>query len=183
MIRIEEALQQVERLYRSVTGRSFETLRNETRTPVDATLAQQTFENRVDQLLHTLQDPAITPQLAPWTPAMSVWESARSLSIRIDLPGVKKENIDISVRNGLLTITGLRQSFREENQGDHRQDEIFQSRVLETRAGHFQRSIVLPLGTIATQVDSHLADGVLEITLPKDGNITGTAEEQKSSLQ
>jgi len=93
-------------------------------------------------------------------PRLDVVERNGEFVVRAELPGVRKEDIDISVENGVLTITAESRSESEEKDGD---------RVIrqERRYGKFVRSLRLGKAIDEKQVKAGYKDGVLELTLPK----------------
>lgn len=103
--------------------------------------------------------PALAAQ-AVWTPAIEVFERGNELVVRADLPGLKREDVNVEVDNGVLTISGERRSEYEEEspEGFYRSERIY---------GVFSRSIPLPEGVKEDQVKATFQDGVLEVTIPK----------------
>src|SRR5579871_2814561 len=88
-------------------------------------------------------------------PALDVYESAERYELRLDVPGVAKENLNIHLENDTLTIRGTRQSATE---GRARS---------ERWSGTFERTLSLPDGVDATRIDASVKDGVLTVFLPK----------------
>jgi HSP20 family protein len=93
-----------------------------------------------------------------WTPALDVYQNNDNVVAMIELPGMKKEEIEISLHDGMLTISGERKS--ESAQGD-RADRS------ERLIGKFRRSITLPTRIDANNVSASYKDGILTVTLPK----------------
>lgn len=93
-----------------------------------------------------------------WSPQVELFERGNDLVVRADLPGVKKEDLNIEVQDDVLMISGERQSEQEENRGG-----FYRS---ERSYGNFYRSIPLPHEVRADQVNASFRDGVLEVTLP-----------------
>ena len=94
-----------------------------------------------------------------FTPTVNTREDKDAYSIEVDLPGVKKEDVDISIDKNVLTIKGKRE-VREEVQ----EDDYYR---VESRYGTFSRSFTLPEKVDVDNVKAHTEDGVLEITIPK----------------
>ena len=91
-------------------------------------------------------------------PHIEVEQRGSDLVVRADLPGLKAEDINISVERGVLTISGeRRQENREEQEGFIRS---------EISYGTFYRAIPLPQGADENRVAATFRDGVLEITIP-----------------
>ena len=97
--------------------------------------------------------------LSGWSPVLDVFEEKDEFFVVCELPGMKKEDIDISLREGVLTVSGERKREHEVKEG-----ETFRS---ERYFGKFQRSITLPHPVDATKVRATYKDGILAVTLPK----------------
>ena len=93
-----------------------------------------------------------------WSPALDLHESGDHFVAVIELPGMRKEDIDISLHDGTLTISGERK--RESNNGETAQR-------TERYVGTFRRSITLPTRVDAGKVSATYQDGILKVTLPK----------------
>ena len=96
-------------------------------------------------------------QLAQWAPAVDVLTKDDNLVIRAELPGLKQEDVDITLQNGVLTISGEHKVDQEEERGNYH--------VRERRYGSFHRSMTLPEGTDESKVHARFEDGVLEVTV------------------
>lgn len=94
-----------------------------------------------------------------WTPALDVHQDKDNLFVKCELPGLKKEEIDISLHDGMLTISGERKRETEQKEG-----ESFRS---ERYFGKFHRSVALPTAVNAGAVKAAYKDGILSVTLPK----------------
>ncbi len=95
--------------------------------------------------------------LAQWAPAVDVLTRDGDLVVRAELPGVKQEDVDITLQNGVLTISGEHKVDEEEERGGYH--------VRERRYGSFRRSMTLPEGTDESKVHARFEDGVLELTV------------------
>lgn len=94
-----------------------------------------------------------------WIPAMDLVESEDSLVLRADLPGMTEDDVDIEIKDGVLTVSGERKAEHEEKgEGFHRVERAF---------GSFSRSLSLPEGVDPSKVDANFAEGVLEVRVPK----------------
>jgi HSP20 family protein len=93
-----------------------------------------------------------------WSPALDLYESGDHLVAVVELPGMRKEDIDISLHDGTLTISGERK--RESTNGEKTQR-------TERYVGTFRRSISLPTRVDAGKVSATYQDGILKVTLPK----------------
>jgi HSP20 family protein len=93
-----------------------------------------------------------------WSPQVEVIQRGDKLVVRADLPGLRKEDVDVEVENDVLTITGERKHEQEENREGY-----FRS---ERSYGRFYRALPLPEGVDSTQVEASFNDGVLEVSIP-----------------
>lgn len=92
-------------------------------------------------------------------PALDLVESDGGVEVRIDLPGLKTEDIDIQLNENLLTVSGHRDEKKEEKgKTFHR---------VERRYGSFSRTVTLPCGVKPDSVDAKYKDGVLTIQMQK----------------
>jgi HSP20 family protein len=92
-------------------------------------------------------------------PAIDVKETNEAFQFKADLPGVKEQDVEISVTGNRLTLSGQRQEERrEENERQH---------VIETTYGSFSRSFTLPEGIDGDHIQAQMKDGVLTVTVPK----------------
>jgi HSP20 family protein len=105
------------------------------------------------------------------SPAFDLSETPKTVEIRMDLPGIKPEELDIQLANNVLTISGERKEEKvEKSETMHR---------VERRTGSFSRSISLPAAVLDDKVDARCRDGVLTITLQK----TGSAQSRKITVK
>jgi HSP20 family protein len=108
-----------------------------------------------------------TAEFEGFSPSVDVYETDHELIIKCDLPGVKKENVDLDITHNLLKISG--EKSREE-----KVEEANYYRY-ESSYGKFSRSFELPEGLDIDKARAHFEDGVLEIKVPK------SAEAEKTS--
>lgn len=93
-----------------------------------------------------------------WAPSVDVVRKDGELVLRADLPGIKPEDVKIEVEDDVLTVSG---EHREETE-----EEKEQYVRRERRYGSFSRSMVLPKGVKADDIEASCEDGVLEVTVP-----------------
>jgi HSP20 family protein len=97
--------------------------------------------------------------LSGWAPAGDIHEDNDNFYVHAELPGMKRENIDISLHDGALTIVGERtEDKRYEKSETHRSERFL---------GKFHRTFTLPTPVQADKVKATYTDGVLTVTLPK----------------
>lgn len=101
---------------------------------------------------------------AAWMPKIDVLTRGGDLVVKAELPGMRAEDIDISVTENMLSIKGER---KEEKKAE---DEGYV--VRESSYGAFQRTLTLPEGVDASQIKADYREGVLEVTVPKAAEIT-----------
>jgi HSP20 family protein len=94
-----------------------------------------------------------------WTPSVDIVEEKDRILVRADLPGVKQDDIEAEVSDGVLTIRGERKSETESKEG-----KVYR---MERSYGSFLRSFTLPAGVDEGSVQATYKNGVLEITLPR----------------
>jgi len=94
-----------------------------------------------------------------WSPALDVHDEKDNLVVQVELPGMKKDEIDISLHDGVLTVSGERKSEREQKEGETFRSERF--------FGKFQRSVTLPAQVDGDKVQATYKDGILIVSLPK----------------
>ena len=95
-----------------------------------------------------------------WTPDIELFEKGDELVVKADMPGLKREDVDIQVTDSELTLKGQRRLEREENEkGYYRSERCY---------GSFVRIVALPDGVKAEEAKVALKDGVLEVKMPID---------------
>ncbi len=97
--------------------------------------------------------------LNAWSPAVDLYEDKDNLIVRAELPGLKKEEIEISLHDGTLVVAGERKQEKQYDASETSREERFY--------GKFQRSVELPKAVNPTAVKANYRDGVLTVTLPK----------------
>ena len=93
-----------------------------------------------------------------WAPALDLYQNNDNVIAVVELPGMRKEDIEISLHDGMLTIAGERKSVSTEGENAERTERF---------SGKFRRSITLPTRVEAGKVSATYKDGILTVTLPK----------------
>src|SRR5437764_8231579 len=93
-----------------------------------------------------------------WSPALDLYQDTDNVVAVVELPGMRKEDIEISLRDGTLTISGERKSQTSNGEKAER---------TERYIGKFRRSMTLPTRVNASKVSATYRDGILTVTLPK----------------
>jgi HSP20 family protein len=114
------------------------------------------FDELFDRMNELLASAAATPAGA-WSPLADMHETDEAYVIEADLPGIKREDIDVEVGDQHLRITG--------DYGEREREGVL--RRSTRRTGHFEYRALLPVGVNAEEVKAQLADGVLTVTVPK----------------
>jgi HSP20 family protein len=98
-------------------------------------------------------------ELLPWHPLADIEETEDAYVLRMDLPGINKNDIHLSIEKNVLTIRGERKhEGSEKNENYHAMERFY---------GKFQRSFVLPSSVDDNSVNAEYKDGVLTVTLKK----------------
>jgi len=104
------------------------------------------------------RDTGQTTTQGVWYPLVEMQERDGKLVISVDLPGTKKEDVHIEIRDDVLILRGERYDEREENQsGIYRSERVY---------GRFERVIPLPEGVRTADAEATFHNGVLEISIP-----------------
>jgi HSP20 family protein len=119
------------------------------------------LRDEIDRLFDLpLMDMSRTSRLfSGWTPALDLYEEKDNLVVKVELPGMKREDIDVSLHEGSLSISGERKSEEKHQDADVYRTERF--------VGRFQRTVALPAPVAADKVKAQYKEGILTITLPK----------------
>jgi HSP20 family protein len=96
--------------------------------------------------------------LSRWTPAVDVYQDKDQFTVVAEVPGLKKEEIEISLHGDTLTLSGERKPQDKSTDQGFRTERFF---------GKFQRSLTLPAVVNAEKVKATYKDGILEVVLPK----------------
>ena len=97
--------------------------------------------------------------ITEWAPSVDISEDDKEWLVKADLPEVKKEDVKVTVENGVLTITGERKFEKEEKDKKYHR--------IERSYGNFLRSFTLPDAADGSKVNAEFKDGVLTVHLPK----------------
>ncbi|HEY4308709.1 MAG TPA: Hsp20/alpha crystallin family protein [Pirellulales bacterium] len=92
-------------------------------------------------------------------PSLDVSESNGAIEVRMDLPGIKAEEIDVQLTDNILTVSGQRREEKEEKGKTYHR--------VERHHGSFSRTVALPCSVDEAKVDAQYKDGVLTIKIPK----------------
>jgi len=107
---------------------------------------------------HRLPSPLSRESADFWAPQIDAYQKNDELTIRADLPGLKREDVSVEITDDSVTIHGERK-----RESEHEHEGVYRS---ERSYGSFYRVVPLPEGAIAEQAKATFRDGVLEITMP-----------------
>ena len=117
------------------------------------------LQNEMSRLVDALQPGELANGDGTWAPVLDLVEQDDSFLIEVDLPGVRSEDVDVTLDQNLLTVRGERKTSSIVT-GDN-------VRRSERRYGSFLRTISLPSHVDAEGIQADFEDGVLRITVPK----------------
>ncbi|HKD10597.1 MAG TPA: Hsp20/alpha crystallin family protein [Thermoanaerobaculia bacterium] len=156
---IDRTIDRMEQFYRSVTGRDA--------PPVDTGYAPipaekdpaEYVEKQLGRLLQMLEGTPANASAPAWRPPMSVKEGDRQILIRIDLPGVPRDQVRVTTQGNVLTVSGERA-----------QSDDGELRLLwrERPSGPFRRTLWIPGGLGPSEPSAELKAGVLEIRITRE---------------
>ena len=123
-----------------------------------------TLRDEIDQVFDRLfQSPLdltrSTQFMGGWSPSIDLYEDKDNLLVKAELPGMKKEDIDIQLHEGLLTISGERKEEKKVEEAEMYRSERF--------VGRFHRTFSLPTEVQADKITAAYKDGLLTVVLPK----------------
>jgi HSP20 family protein len=101
----------------------------------------------------------ITQSSSGWTPHVDMYEEGNEVVVKAELPGISRDDVDVTLENGDLVIKGERKSENEVKEESYYR--------MERSFGSFYRRLPLPEGTQADQISAGFKDGVLEVRAPK----------------
>jgi len=97
--------------------------------------------------------------LMAWTPAVDIAEHDDEYLVKVELPGVNKDDVKLTLENNILTIRGEKKQEKETKKENYHR--------VERSYGTFQRSFTLPAAVKAEKIDASYKDGILIVSLPK----------------
>jgi len=115
--------------------------------------------NLVDDFFETFLDSFNTMSNVNWSPSVDLEETKNDYIIHVELPGMNKKNIDISVENDVLTISGEKK--------ERVQTKDSNCLISEIMSGHFSRSFRLPAQVDYDKIEAKWDNGVLVVKIPK----------------
>ncbi|MGB5338938.1 MAG: Hsp20/alpha crystallin family protein [Gammaproteobacteria bacterium] len=117
------------------------------------------FNNEINRLFAGQRASNDIPARRDWAPSVDIREEEQHYVLLADIPGVNRENVDITLEDGVLTLKGERTSEHIENESGYRRNERVQ--------GTFMRQFTLPDTVDTANISAGIDNGVLEIRIPK----------------
>lgn len=96
------------------------------------------------------------------TPAIEMTETAKAYRISVEVAGVEPDAINLEIDGDILVLKGEKREERDEEEENHK--------LSERSYGSFERRIILPSDAIPGEIDAHAKNGVLKITVPRNGD-------------
>lgn len=106
------------------------------------------------------------PEILGWTPALNVSEEEDRFVVTVELPGIKEDDVDITVSGDILTVSGEKKAESEVKKKGYYYS--------ESSYGSFSRSITMPSAVDTNKIEASYDKGILEITLPKAPEVKST---------
>ena len=125
--------------------------------PSDLFGIQRETNRMFDGFFRSTQDEDYT--LSSWTPAVDITEHDDEYSVKVELPGVNKDDVKLTLENNILTIRGEKKQEKETKKENYHR--------IERCYGSFQRSFTLPNAIKSERIDASFKDGILTVILPK----------------
>ena len=130
-------------------------------SPLNGVFSRMATLNRaMEDVVGRAEDPALGAQY--WTPNMDAWETEQAFVVQLDLPGLKRDQVEVNFDRNTLTIRGTRtDTIPSAEKGELR---VF---FAERAPGSFSRTLRFPQYVEASRIEAAFADGVLTVTVPK----------------
>src|ERR1041385_3863592 len=115
--------------------------------------------NRINRLFRESYSPEDALTTTSFAPPVDIYEDEHNITLKLEVPGIDEEDIDVSIENNTLTVHGERKIEKEEKEENFRR--------IERQYGSFTRSFTLPNTVDAGQVNANYDKGLLKIRLAK----------------
>ena len=141
------------------------------------------LQNRVNNLFREMNDGDSPLTTASFVPAVDIYEDAKKVVLKLEVPGIEEKDLDIRVENNTLTVKGERKFEKEEKEENFRR--------VERQYGSFTRTFTLPTTVEAEKVSASYDKGILKIAMPKKAeakpkqikvNVGGGAKKEEPEL-
>jgi HSP20 family protein len=121
--------------------------------------AMKSLRNEIDTLFDRFIERPLSTLTGQLVPPLDISETDTEISVKMEIPGIEEENMDVSIVNDVLTVRGEKKREREES------SKIYH--VTERTYGTFTRSVTLPVAVRVDMIRASYKKGILEINLPK----------------
>jgi HSP20 family protein len=118
-----------------------------------------TLQDRMNRLFRESQGPEESLATSSFAPPVDVYEDEHNVTLKIEVPGIDEQDIDVRIENNVLTVHGERKFEKEEKEQNYRR--------VERQYGSFTRTFTLPTTVDAEKVSANYDKGILKIALPK----------------
>ena len=126
--------------------------------------AMTQLQNEINRMFGNMHDAESSGATAEWMPAVDIHEYSDRFELLVDLPGVDPKAVEITLDNGVLTLSGER---RDKNRVEEKNDSAPLQQRAERRLGRFHRRFILPDTVDAERVKATGSEGVLAISIAK----------------
>ena len=127
---------------------------------------RERFDRTLEELTHA--------GTHPWRLAVDVIEHDDHYELRADMPGIKPDEVKVEVEDGILKVSAEHQEQTEEKKENYVRR--------ERRYGSFSRTMAIPRGVTADDVEATVDDGVLEVTIPRPKDAEAKAAEDNGKM-
>jgi|SRR5213594_2943937 len=179
---VDKILEDVSTVYEKITGQRYSaTKETEATTPIPPGVDPMEFLNQEYRYLMSLvasgaiRSPFSVPYL--WSPPAEVLETPKEIVVRMDLPGVDRDDISLSLQNRQVLVVRGERRFKKLDEGQE-----CNCLIMERTYGEFIKQIPLPDRVDVTAADAKITHGVLVLRLPRVRN-AGTIEEQQIRMR
>jgi HSP20 family protein len=118
-----------------------------------------TLQDRMNRLFRESQGSEESLTTSSFAPPVDVYEDEHNVTLKIEVPGIDQQDIDVRIENNVLTVHGERKFEKEEKEENFRR--------VERQYGSFTRTFTLPTTVDAEKVSANYDKGILKIALPK----------------
>jgi len=163
MLNVEQVIREVSGVYQSLTGRPIGPARSELPPEVDPAGHIENRYREFKGLIDSVGRPSsVAAGPAPaWVPPMDVFELEREVRCEIDLPGVPRDRVTVSIAGDYIVIRGDRPNNKAQGGAE---------RHVERRVGPFQKMVALPPRAKRDGIEATCRDGVLTVVIPTEGS-------------
>jgi len=170
MLNVEQVIREVSGVYQSLTGRPIGQARSELPPEVDPAGHVEHRYREFKGLVDAVGRPqAAAPPTPAWIPPVDVVEMEREVRCEIDLPGVPRDRVTVSVAGDYLVIRGDRPNQKAQGGAE---------RHVERKVGPFQKMVALPPRARRDGIEATCRDGVLTVVIPTEGSSSDMRETQ-----